>query len=108
MGSDRLAKVNSLIAAEVGRELHERLNTPGTLATVTSVEVTADLNQAVVWVSLVPAVDEAWSAVEAARPHLQAHLARRLRMRQTPKLTLRRDQGAAHAQRIDDLLRGDR
>lgn len=103
--SERIQKVNALLASEVGKALGT-LGSPGTLATVTAVETAADLRQATVWISTLPDDPEAWPAIEALRPALQEHVAARLTLKHTPKLTLAHDHGQAHAAHIDRLLEG--
>lgn len=105
MSSARLAKVNALIEVELGQALRDHLQQPGLLATVVRVQTAADLSEADTWISTLPDGPEPWDQVIAALPRLQAHLASRLRMKRTPKLKLHHDHSAAHAQRIDELLR---
>lgn len=102
--SNRLDKVNAVIVGELGAALAKGLGEPGVLATITAAETTSDLSETTVWISTVPDTAESWPAVENTLPDLQAHLADRLRMKRTPRIRLRHDHGAAHAQKIDDLL----
>lgn len=102
--SERLKKVNAMLSTEVGTALGIAISRPGTLLTVTAVETAPDLKQATVWVSVLPDSDAAWAEVEAARPSVQAHVAERVELKHTPRLTLARDRGPAHAQRINELL----
>lgn len=104
--SNRMAKVNALIEAELGRALGSRLPGPGVLATVTAVETTPDLHDADGWISLIPDTDEAWEQVEALRLVLQQDIAGRIKLKYTPRLRLRRDRSAAVVARVDTLLKG--
>lgn len=106
--TNRLDKVNALIATELGPVLSKHLGTPGMLATVTTVETAADLSESLVWISTVPDTAESWEAVEAVLPELRTHLATRLRMKRTPRLRLRHDHGPAHAEKIERLLSKER
>ncbi len=101
---NRMEKINALLTEEVGAELG-RLGSGTSLATVTSVETTSDLREAAVWVSLLPDDDAAWEALLERQKHLQAYLARRLTIKRTPKISLKRDRSGQHAQRISELLR---
>lgn len=101
--SERLAKFNSLVLAEVSVALRD-LALPGALATATAVETAPDLANATVWVSLLPDTTEGWEAVEAHRPAIQEHLAARLESKRTPRIELRQDHGPAHADHVEKLL----
>lgn len=101
--SERLAKFNSVVLAEVSTALGE-LVIPNALATATAVETAPDLANATVWISLLPDTPEGWDLVEAHRPVIQEHLARRLESKRTPRLELRQDHGPAHAEHVERLL----
>ncbi len=102
--SARLEKVNALLARELNAALAKRGVSEDGLVTVTAVEVTADLKQADCWVSIIPETKEAWRALKEALPELQRHVAGRLTLKFTPKLRVRRDEGAVNAGRITELL----
>lgn len=104
--SERMRKVNSLLSTEIGRALGPGTVT-GVLATVTAVETTSDLTEAMVWVSVIPETGEAWEAVQQQQGAVQQAVAARVRLKRTPRLQLRRDMGGAHAERIELLLRND-
>lgn len=93
------------------------------LVTVTEVQVSQDAKEAIVFYStldpdLVTPSDgrrttgdrvhephEVAAALEAARPRLQALLARRVKLRNTPVLRFEADPVRDHADRIEQLLR---
>jgi ribosome-binding factor A len=104
--SDRMDKVNALVGAELSRALAP-IQPAHSMATVTRVETSPDLNEARVWISLLPDTDTAWEALEERLPDLQAALAERLVIKRTPKLRLVRDHSGEHAQKIDRLLKED-
>lgn len=103
---NRMDKINALLTEEVGAELGRigSLGPQGSLATVTAVQATTDLREAVVWVSLLPDEDTAWEALLERQRQLQAYLAGRLRIKRTPRISLRRDRSGQHAERISELL----
>lgn len=75
--------------------------------TVTGVDVTRDLRQARVFVSLMG--DEADRAatlegLEHLAPHLRSRIGRLLRLRAAPEISFRIDESIARAARIDSLL----
>jgi ribosome-binding factor A len=93
-----------------------------TLVTLTEVQVSQDAKEAVVfYTTLDPDLvaespartggdriaepHEVAAALEAARPRLQALLAKRVRMRNTPVLRFEADPVAEHASRVEELLR---
>ncbi|MDP9212269.1 MAG: ribosome-binding factor A [bacterium] len=102
--SARLEKVNALITKELNAALAKRGVSEDSLVTVTAVEVTADLKQADCWVSIIPETDEAWRMLEEALPELQRQVAGRITLKFTPKLRIRKDEGAVNAGRITELL----
>jgi ribosome-binding factor A len=107
---DRMARVNEVVREVLADEL-ERLADPQLgLLTVTGVEVTPDLRQATVYYSaLIPAAGEAEhdhaEALSVARPHLQAAIARQVRMKYTPHLVFREDPAIRTGERVDEILR---
>ncbi|MEX1113580.1 MAG: ribosome-binding factor A [Patescibacteria group bacterium] len=102
--SARLEKVNALLARELNVALAKRGVSEDGLVTVTAVEVTADLKQADCWVSIIPETEEAWRALGETLPELQRHVAERITLKFTPKLRVRKDEGAVNAGRITELL----
>jgi ribosome-binding factor A len=101
--SERLDKFNSVLVTEAGKALAE-LVIPNALATVTAAETSPDLAEATIWISVLPASSEAWELVAEHRSVIQAHLADRLQSKRTPRITLREDQGPAHAAKMERLL----
>lgn len=75
--------------------------------TVTGVDVTADLEHAVVRVSVLGGTrrrESALRALDRARGVLQFRVARELHLRRTPVLTFQYDEGVDRAMRINELL----
>lgn len=78
-------------------------------ASVTNVEVSADLQHAKVWISVLG--DEAqqkdtMAAIEHARGYLRRQVAQELRhLRSVPDLHFKLDTSAAYSARIDEVLR---
>lgn len=76
--------------------------------TVTGVEVTPDLRRAVILYTVLG--EEAdrratYAGLRSARSHLRTVLGHQVRMKFLPELEFREDQGAAQADRIEELLR---
>lgn len=107
--SNRKGRVGDLIQAELARILHREMKDPRVgLATISSVQVTADLSYAEVAVSVLgddeEARQEAVRVLQQARGFLRSSLARALSLRKVPELRFALDRGAEHSQRIDALL----
>lgn len=93
-----------------------------TLVTITEVQTTPDVKYATVYYTTLdpevvsrdprrtggdrlPEPHEVAAALAAAAPRVQALLAQQVRMRNTPQLTFEPDPVAAHAVRVESLLR---
>ena len=101
----RSLRVNQVLRQVVADELErladadERLR----LVTVTSVETTADLRQATVYLSSLS--DEAAAALEQRRVQVQKAVARQTTFKRTPLLSFVQDPAVVTGNRIEDLLR---
>ncbi len=106
--SRRTDRIADLVRAELSALLLDGLRDPRVrLATVSHVEITADLRWARVRVSVLGSDAEREDCVEAlqhARGFLRKRLAGSLQLRLTPELTFELDRGAEHAERIASLL----
>lgn len=79
------------------------------LLTVTRLDVTPDLDQAKVHISVLGAKEgtaEAVSALNRAAGHVRTELSKRMHIRKAPKLSFVEDAGAAYAAHINELLAG--
>ncbi|HEX7459210.1 MAG TPA: 30S ribosome-binding factor RbfA [Acidimicrobiales bacterium] len=101
----RSLRVNQVLRQVVADELErladadERLR----LVTVTSVETTADLRQATIYLSSLS--DEAAAALEQRRVQVQKAVARQTTFKRTPLLSFVQDPAVVTGNRIEDLLR---
>lgn len=107
--SRRCAQVGDLLRREISDIIFRRVHDPRVrLATVTSVDVSADLRHAVVRLSILGSDDDRAVCLEALRHaagFIRSELARRLRkMRAIPELRFELDKGAEYSQRIEELL----
>jgi len=108
MQGKRLDRVNQLIKEEISHLLQRELKDPRLgFVTVTEVEVSKDLRNGKVYVSVLGSEDD-WrgslAALESARGFIRNSLAPRLRMRAVPDLTFLPDRSMAHAARIQSML----
>jgi ribosome-binding factor A len=109
MQGKRLDRVNQLIKEEISTLLQRELKDPRLgFVTVTEVEVSKDLRQAKVFVSVL-GDDAKWkssmAALESARGFVRNWLRQHLELRVTPELDFRPDHSLEHAARIQSLLK---
>jgi ribosome-binding factor A len=96
--------LREIIGDELGRIDDERLE----LTTVTSVDVDADLNRAIVFFDSLTGEAGDARVLEAFGQHrvrLQGAIGRQMRARKTPVLVFRPDEVIRSAERIDRILR---
>ena len=110
--SQRIAKVEEALKEAVALILQREVKDPGVaLVTVTRVRMTADLQHAVIYFSVLgPEGDRA--AVEAglgrACPYVRRLVGQRLRLRLTPELRFQYDPSVAESIRLQQLIREQR
>ena len=112
--TDRMRRVNESVRAVVADAIGELSDPRIGLVTVTGVEVSPDLHDTRVYVSVFGGAKKqraALAGLEAAHGVLQAHLARELRMKRTPILAFEYDpsveRGVHMAKLIDELAPED-
>jgi ribosome-binding factor A len=104
--NDRVAEA---IREEVATFLSEDVKDPRIvgLVTVTGADVTPDLRQAKVYVSVLGTPEErdtTMAGLASVATHLRSRVGRSLRLRLAPEITFRVDETVAHAARIESLL----
>jgi ribosome-binding factor A len=109
MASRRQQRVADLIHEEISKLLQFETRDPRIgFVTVTAVEVSPDLKEAVIHISLYSdnKADErdALLGLESAAPFFRHELGRKLHLRFTPNLAFKLDKTLAYAERIDELL----
>ena len=106
--SQRTDRVNELLRQEIGAIVTRDVADPRIgFATITSVETTADLRHAKVWVSVIgqPAERDATvAALRHAMPFVRHELGTRLRIRRIPDLHVHLDDTAERGTRVLQLL----
>jgi ribosome-binding factor A len=107
--SRRVDRVAEAIRTEIATFLADGAKDPRIRAfvTVTGVDVTKDLRQARVYVSLMGDDADRASTLDGLAhlaPHLRSRIGRALRLRFAPELQFRMDDSIARAARIDSLL----
>ena len=109
MDSRRQDRVAEAIREEVATFLAEDAKDPRIvgLVTVTGVEVTRDLRQARVYVSVMGSEAErtaTFAGLDSVATHLRSRVGRALRLRLAPEIQFRHDDSIARAARIEELL----
>jgi len=103
---ERLKRVNESIRERVAKQLAEEVSDPELgLITVTAVEITPDLRNADVWVSVMsenPA--RSMELIEEARPKVQQAVNKTLTMKFSPRLHFKLDRSAEKVERLNELL----
>jgi len=105
---DRTKRVNEACREALGEILHGEMKDPRIgFVTVTKAEVSPDLQQAKVWVSILGSeeeVEETLGALEKAKGFLRKKLGQRVRLRYTPELKIYLDRGAEISEKVQDIL----
>ncbi len=103
----RLERVNELIKRELGELVSLEVTFEAALVTVQHVDVTPDLKQAHVFVSIIgsePQAKAAMSALHASRAVLQHLLSKRVVLKYTPHLHFKRDESIERGTRVINIL----
>lgn len=107
MPNKRLSQVNDLIRSELAIIINREIEFPeNCLVTIKSVETSADLHLAKVWLSVLP-FEEGPRVITILKKNiffLQKILDQKLVMRYVPKLCFFIDQSEENAQKINTLL----
>lgn len=106
MGAKRLDKVNELMRREISTVLQRDFEWPNTIVTVTAVEVTEDLKEAKVWISVIgqKPVKLVLEKLEDKRGLIQNTVAKRVVLRNTPRLMFRHDNSAERGVNLVNLM----
>ena len=105
--SERIPKVNQLIKRELGQLLLKEIDfSKNILVTLTRVETSADLEEAKIYVSVIPEsqVNRVLHILETRIYDLQQKLNKRLQMRPTPRIRFCQEKETGQAGRIEEIL----
>ena len=103
----RLQRVNELIKRELGELIGRECRFPAALVTVQEVDVTPDLKQAHVFISVIGADEDrhkSMAILHAARVQLQGALSKRVVLKFTPQLHFKLDEAAERGDRVLHIL----
>jgi len=105
----RANRVAEQMKKEIADILKRKVKDPRVeFVTVTDVEVTGDLQQATVYVTVLEQQvkqEEALKGLEKAKGIVRSEVGKRIRLRKTPELAFQVDESIAYGNHIDDLLR---
>jgi ribosome-binding factor A len=101
----RSARVNQILREVISEELvrWSDLDEDLGLLTVTGVDTSPDMRQAVVFLDSLS--DEAKVALEEHRGQIQASVNAQTRLKRTPKLSFRADPAVAQGEAIEEIIR---
>lgn len=103
----RIPKINQLIQQELGMILLREFDLPdGVLVTVTRVDASGNLQEAKVYISVMPEakLEDVLGVLQRNIYHIQQMLNKRLRMRPVPRIRWTIETKTSQAQRIEELL----
>ena len=105
----RVAKVQEAIAQELNKIILREMKDPRVeRVSVTAVELSADMSYAKVYVGLYGTPEQqeaAWQALNKALGYLRTEIAKRIRLRFAPTLTLLKDRSLEYSKHIEGLLK---
>jgi len=103
---DRIQRVNQLFKKEICKILLRELDLSGVLVTITRVETSVDLNQAGVYISVMPTdrTDKVFKILERNIYDIQQKLNKRLKMRPIPRIKFKKEGKTHEAARVEELL----
>lgn len=108
MAQLRVQKVQELIKQEISKMILQELKDPRIgFVTVTRVEASGDLRHAKVFLSLLGSDEQkasTWIALKHALGHIRSEIAKRIRMRFAPELTLHLDETLDYSAKIQEIL----
>jgi len=109
MSNLRANRVAEQIKKELGEILSQKIKDPRIgFVTVTDVEVTGDLQQAKVFISVLgdeKEKEDSLVGLAKANGFIRSEIGQRIRLRKTPEITFEFDEAQAYGNHIDALLR---
>ncbi|WCK52853.1 30S ribosome-binding factor RbfA [Aneurinibacillus sp. Ricciae_BoGa-3] len=108
MGNVRTNRVGEQIKKELSQIIQREIKDPRVgFVTVTGVEVSGDLSQAKVFISIFGDEEkqaDSLKALEKAKGFMRTEIGRRVRLRHTPELIFKVDESVEYGHRIETLL----
>lgn len=108
MAKNRAGRVGEQIKKEISQLIQYQVKDPRIgFVTVTGVNVSGDLSQALVYISIMGSEEEmtnTFLALEKAKGFLRSEIGKRIRLRHTPDLIFKIDESIAYGSKIEKLL----
>ena len=104
---NRLARVCEVLKREIGVLIQRELEFGGALVTISGVDITPDLKQAHVFVSVLGSPADRRKAMEALEEHrteFQSEIGRRIKMKNTPHLHFKIDEAVERGSRVISIM----
>lgn len=105
----RKQRVAEEIKKELGQIFQQEMKDPRVgFVTVTGVEMSGDLQQATVYLTVLgddSAKEETLAALSKAKGFIRTEIGRRIKLRHTPELVFKFDESIDYGNRIEQLLR---
>ncbi|MTD30235.1 30S ribosome-binding factor RbfA [Planomicrobium sp. YIM 101495] len=105
----RANRVAEQMKKELGEIISRKLKDPRIgFVTVTDVDVTGDLQQATIYISVLgddKAKEETLLGLSKSKGFIRSEIGQRIRLRKTPELSFEFDTSVAYGNRIESLLR---
>lgn len=109
MSNVRVHRVGEQIKKELSHLFQHELKDPRIgFVTVTGVEMSGDLQQAKVYISVFgenQQKEDTLQAIEKASGFIRSEIGKRVRLRHTPEITFKIDESIEYGQRIEQLIR---
>lgn len=109
LGSFRVGRVAEQIKKEISYLIQNELKDPRVgFITVTGVEVSGDLSQALIYISVMGSEEEKQASIhgiEKAKGFLRSEIGKRVKIRHVPELIFKVDESIAYGSKIEKLLK---
>lgn len=109
MNYPRIVRINEILKENISLIFQSEIKDPRIgFVTITSVETSCDLKQAVVYLSILgnkKEIDEAVKAIEHAKSHIRSELGKRIKLKFLPELVFKIDESIEHGIRIQELIK---
>jgi len=107
LSTKRILKVNELLKRELGQLFLKKVEFPrGVLVTITRIDTSPDLREAIVSISTMPNSESknVQKILNCCVYNLQQEINKKLRMRPIPKIIFREEKRVSQAAKIEELL----
>ena len=108
MGQLRIEKVQELVKQEISQILLYELKDPRIgFITVTKVEMTGDLREAKIFVSIMgndDAIKNTFEGLKSSLGFIRREIGKRIRLRFTPEISFEPDRSLMHSSHIQEIL----